>query len=224
MNIYESIVAIMNDDYAIAKDKKNQQQGFKYRGIDDVMNTFYPLLSKYKVFVVPEVVDRQREERDTKQGGHLIYSVLTIKYTFYAEDGSNVSAVVVGEGMDSGDKASNKAMAVGMKYALFQTFCIPTEEMEDPDATTPPPSTPKAPEKKEPEKPAAKPAPKTDEIKFTCAKCGHVLQPLTRKDGTQMSVREFAGWTEKELGQVYCLRCVNEHYPDSLAKLAEAQK
>ncbi len=40
--------------------------------------------------------------------------------------------------MDSGDKATNKAMAVAFKYACFQTFCIPTESlMDDPDATTP---------------------------------------------------------------------------------------
>lgn len=36
--------------------------------------------------------------------------------------------------MDSGDKATNKAMAIAFKYACFQVFCIPTEEMKDPDA------------------------------------------------------------------------------------------
>jgi hypothetical protein len=143
MNIYESITNIMQESIAIGKDKQNKQQGFKYRGIDDVMNTFYPLLSKHKVFVVPEVVEQIREERLSKQGGNLIYSILKIKYTFYAEDGSYVSAVVIGEGMDSADKASNKAMAVGMKYAMFQVFCIPTEEMPDSDSETPPPSIPK---------------------------------------------------------------------------------
>jgi ribosomal 50S subunit-associated protein YjgA (DUF615 family) len=35
--------------------------------------------------------------------------------------------------MDSGDKASNKAMAVGHKYALLQLFAIPTEEQKDPE-------------------------------------------------------------------------------------------
>jgi hypothetical protein len=67
----------------------------------------------------------------------LIYSICTIKYTFYAEDGSSVSATVIGEGMDSGDKATNKAMSIAFKYACFQVFCIPTEEMKDPDADTP---------------------------------------------------------------------------------------
>lgn len=142
MNIYQSISLIMQETPAIGKEKKNQQQGFKYRGIDDVMNVFAPLLAKYKVFIVPEVMEHSREERTTKNGGNLIYSIMRIKFKFYAEDGSFVEAVTIGEGMDSADKSSNKAMAIAMKYAMFQVFCIPTEEMIDPDKTTPPSSFP----------------------------------------------------------------------------------
>ena len=134
MKIYGAINGIMSEMGAIAKDKKNQQQGFMYRGVDQVMNTIQPLLIKYGVFVVPEVLDHIREERTTRNGVSLIYSVCRIKYTFFAEDGSNVTAVTVGEGMDSGDKASNKVLAIAFKYACFQVFCIPTEEIKDPDS------------------------------------------------------------------------------------------
>jgi len=133
-NIYETISAVMTEIGAIGKNDKNSQQGFMYRGIDAVMNAINPALVKYHLFVVPEVLEQTREERQTSRGGNLIYSVCKIKYTFYAEDGSSISAVVVGEGMDSGDKATNKAMSVAFKYACFQVFCIPTEEMVDPDA------------------------------------------------------------------------------------------
>ncbi|MDR1328873.1 MAG: ERF family protein [Oscillospiraceae bacterium] len=141
--IYPAIAAIISDIGAVGKNQKNQQQNFKYRGIDDIMNALQPLLSKHKVFSVPQILDQKREERQSKNGSVLIYSICTIKYTFYAEDGSFVEAVVIGEGMDSGDKATNKAMSIAFKYACFQVFCIPTEEMPDPDAETPPPSTPK---------------------------------------------------------------------------------
>lgn len=134
MNIFQSITKIMEEVPAIGKNKKNTQQGFMFRGIDDVMNTFQPLLSKYKVFIVPQVLEQIREERQTSKGGTLLYSICKVKYTFYAEDVSSVDAIVVGEGMDSGDKATNKAMAIAMKYAMFQVFCIPTEEMKDPDS------------------------------------------------------------------------------------------
>lgn len=140
MNIYQSITKILEEVPAIGKNKKNTTQGFMFRGIDDVMNTFQPLLAKHKVFMVPQILEQTREERQTSKGGTLIYSICKIKYIFYAEDGSSIEAIVVGEGMDSGDKATNKAMAIAMKYAMFQVFCIPTEEMRDPDGETPPAS------------------------------------------------------------------------------------
>lgn len=143
MNIYESITKIIADCPAIAKDSRNTQgNGYMYRGIDAVMNVFQPLLAKHKIFVVPQVLDTIREERVTSKGANLIYSILRVKYTFFAEDGSFVEAVVQGEGMDSGDKASNKAMSAAFKYAMFQVFCIPTEEMKDSDAETPEESRP----------------------------------------------------------------------------------
>lgn len=140
--IYGAICKIIEEMNPISKDKKNQQQGFAYRGIDDVMNTLKPLLAKHKVFVTPEIMEQRREERQTSKGGNLIYSICTMKYTFYTDDGSHVSAVVIGEGMDSGDKATNKAMSIAFKYACFQVFCIPTDEMKDPDAEIPDESKP----------------------------------------------------------------------------------
>lgn len=143
--IYEKMTAAMADIGAVSKSQTNQQQHFRYRGIDDAMNALYPILAKHGLFLVPEVLDQKREERTTKSGGNLIYSILKVRYTMYAADGSSVSAVVIGEGMDSADKSSNKAIAAAMKYAIFQMFCIPTEDMrnDDPDKVTPPDSTPK---------------------------------------------------------------------------------
>ena len=144
MNIYQSITKIMEEVPSIGKPQRNKTQGFMYRGIDDVMNALQPLLAKNKVFIVPEILEQMREERTTSKGGNLIYSICKIKYKFYAEDGSSVEAITIGEGMDSGDKATNKAMAIAMKYALFQVFCIPTDEMKDPDSETPEQSTKKS--------------------------------------------------------------------------------
>ena len=143
MNIFESINKVMDEIGAIGKNTKNAQQGFMYRGIDAVMNALNPALVKYNVFVVPEVLEQKREERLSSKNATLLYSIIKVKYTFYAEDGSSVSAVVIGEGMDSGDKATNKAMSIAFKYACFQVFCIPTEEMakDDPDAYSPEEST-----------------------------------------------------------------------------------
>lgn len=135
IKIYEAISNVMNDVGAITKNKRTQQgDKYLYRGIDDVMNALNPAMSKNKIFVVPKIVDIKREGRETKSGGNLTLSILTIEFTFYAVDGSSVTAVIIGEAFDSGDKSINKAMSVAYKYACFQVFCIPTEEMQDPDA------------------------------------------------------------------------------------------
>ena len=141
-NIFETINAVMEEIGAVGKNSRNEKQKYMYRGVDDVMNALNPAFTKHKLFMVPEVVSQKREERQTANEKNLIYSVLSVKYTFYAEDGSSIYTIVPGEGMDSGDKASNKAMSSAFKYACFQVFCIATEEMKDPDAETPPPSTP----------------------------------------------------------------------------------
>jgi hypothetical protein len=143
MRIFEAMAEVMRDVDAIGKNQKNQQQGFKFRGIDDVYNAVHPILAKHGVFTVPTVLAERTEERQTRNGGNLIYRILTLKYTFFAADGSSVEAVVIGEGMDSGDKAANKGMAIAHKYALLQTLCIPTEDMIDPDSQVPEQSVPK---------------------------------------------------------------------------------
>jgi ERF superfamily len=135
--IYKAIPKIMEEIGAIGKGRKNVQQNYAFRGIDDIYNAAQSALIKEGVFCVPEVLDMRREQLPSKSGGTLLYTVLTIKYTFFADDGSSVSTVVTGEGMDSGDKSCNKAMSGGQKYAFFQVFCIPTEEPKDSENETP---------------------------------------------------------------------------------------
>lgn len=161
--IYKKINEVMVDVNAISKDRRNQQQGFQFRGIDDVMNELHSSLSKCGVFVLPEVLEESRTTGKSRSGGDMFHTRLKISFGFYAEDGSHVDAVVIGEAMDSGDKASNKAMSVGLKYALLQVFCIPTEDEKDPDAQSPEPQAgrmkteTKAPAKKAPAKLAFEP-------------------------------------------------------------------
>ncbi len=135
--IYALIPLIMRDIGAIEKGRKNQQQGYQFRGIDDMYVAIQPSLIKHGVFVCPSVTDQKREDRQTKNGGTLIYTILTVKHTFYAPDGSSVEVVTVGEAMDSGDKSANKAMSAAMKYALIEVFSIPTEGDNDTENHSP---------------------------------------------------------------------------------------
>ena len=200
MNIFETITAVMNEIGAVGKNSKNQQQGFMFRGIDAVMNALNPAMKKYGLFVVPEILEQTREERTTSKGGLLIYSICRIKYTFYAQDGSSISAVVIGEGMDSGDKATNKAMSIAFKYACFQVFCIPTEEMVDPDAEVHEPA-PK-------ETPTQTDMKKTEKVLIDEAKV-QALMKKCEKDKVsptviydKCKVNSFAELTEKQLSWI----------------------
>lgn len=135
--IYQKMAAILKETKAITKSEKNQQQGFKFRGIDNVMNELHDIFAKNDVFVLQEVISFETNDRPTKSGGVNTFTRATIKFRYMTTDGSFVETVNVGEAMDSGDKGMNKAMSIALKYSLLQMFLIPTEEQKDPDATTP---------------------------------------------------------------------------------------
>ena len=137
MNIYQAMAKIMRSVEAIKKEKTNTQgSGFKYRGIDDVMNSLHDSFAEASVFITIEVMERLERDRPSKSGGVNIYVTQKIKFTFHAPDGSSVYSVINGTAMDSGDKADNKSLSIGLKYALLQSFLIPTEDMAEADAHT----------------------------------------------------------------------------------------
>lgn len=129
--IYAKMAAIMADIDPIAKSKTNTQQNYKFRGIDEIYQGVQQVMARHGVFSIPQVIEDRSETHTSKSGSVLIYRILKINYPFYAEDGSSVVVTVIGEGMDSGDKASNKAMSSAEKYALLQAFKIPTAEPKD---------------------------------------------------------------------------------------------
>lgn len=135
--IYGKMVSILKETKAISKSEKNQQQGFKFRGIDNVMNELHEIFSKNEVFILQEVQGFTTENRITKSGGTNTFTRATIKFKYVTTDGSFVETTNVGEAMDSGDKGMNKAMSIALKYSLLQMFLIPTEEQKDSDSTTP---------------------------------------------------------------------------------------
>jgi hypothetical protein len=139
MTVYECIVAVSAEIAltGISKDRKNEQQGYKFRGIDDVYNALAPIIAKHKLVILPRIMSRLVTERVTKTGAALFNVVVEAEFDFVsAADGSKHVVRTYGEAMDSADKATNKAMSAAYKYAAFQTFCIPTEGDNDADATT----------------------------------------------------------------------------------------
>lgn len=134
--IHTALIAVMQKIEAIGKDQRNQQQGFAFRGIDQIYNELHNILSDQGIVTLPQAGTIHTEERINAKGTALRFVQVHMTYTFMADDGSNISCSTYGEGMDSGDKATTKAMAIAHKYALLQTFLIPTQEQKDPDFET----------------------------------------------------------------------------------------
>jgi hypothetical protein len=140
MKVYQAIAEVAAELAArgISKDSRNQAQGFNFRGIDAVYNALAPLLAKHKLCILPRCISRECVERTNSKGNALFYVTVQAEFDLVsAEDGSKHTVSTFGEAMDSGDKATNKAMSAAYKYAAFQAFCIPTEETSvDSDAET----------------------------------------------------------------------------------------
>lgn len=129
--VYKAISLVAKDlaEQGISKDRRNAQQGFNFRGIDQVYNALAPALVRNGLLILPRITERTVTERTTQKGGVLFYVVVKAEFDFVStEDGSVHIVTTYGEAMDSGDKATNKAMSIAYKYAAFQAFCIPTEE------------------------------------------------------------------------------------------------
>ncbi|EOV0792125.1 ERF family protein [Yersinia enterocolitica] len=137
--VYKAISAVAGElsEQGIKKEKKQGSQvTYAFRGIDAVYNALAPALVKHGLLILPRCTERTSCERVSKSGGALFYITVRAEFDFVSvEDGSIHTVVTFGEAMDSGDKATNKAMSIAYKYAAFQAFCIPTEETAaDPDA------------------------------------------------------------------------------------------
>lgn len=137
--VYAAICAVTADlgKVGISKERKNQQQGYNFRGIDDVYGALSPLLAKHNLCILPRVLNREQVERTSAKGGALFYTTLTVEFDIvHALDGSSHTVRTIGEAMDSADKSSNKAQSAAYKYMAMEVFCIPTEGDNDADSTT----------------------------------------------------------------------------------------
>lgn len=130
-SVFSALSAVMAAVGHVGKNRMNNQGGgYKYRGIDDVMAAVQPIMAEHGLVCVPRVVEREREHITTNKGSGMVSVRLLVEHTFYGPDGSYVVCTTLGEAFDSGDKASNKAMAVALKYALTETLMIPTYEAD----------------------------------------------------------------------------------------------
>lgn len=139
----ESMSAVMEQVRGLAKRDRNSQQGFNFRGIDAVMNAVGPALREVGAVITPRVLTIEQNRGQSRNGGTLTSTRVTVEYTWHGPDGSTITGAAPGEAFDSGDKGTAKAMSVAYRTFLLQALTLPTDE-PDPDAHTydAPPRTP----------------------------------------------------------------------------------
>ena len=138
IQVYAAINAVQNAlKPGIPKDQKNAMQGYNFRGIDDIYNVVGPLLPEHGLLIIPKMKSRVCEEHKNAKGNTLFRVTVEADYHFVSKvDGSREIVTMYGEAMDSGDKATNKAMSAAYKYACIQTFSIPVRGEPDADSET----------------------------------------------------------------------------------------
>jgi hypothetical protein len=137
LTVHEAWAQILAELPAIPRTRRNEQQGFLFRGIDDVLDQLNPLLGKYGVHVVPVRQVAEREDRPTARGTVLHTVHLTVDWRVYGRQGDFFEAQTMGEGTDSGDKATSKAQTMAFKYLLWPSLAVAENETTDADATSP---------------------------------------------------------------------------------------
>ena len=137
--IFKALSAVQSDlsKVGIAKNQKNSHQGYKFRGIDDVLNTLAPIIAEHGVLIIPNVLSKDIKTTATKNGGVASHVILEVGFVLYDSEGDSICHTAYGEALDTSDKAVNKAMTAAYKYFLFQAFCIPIEGLEDADSQQP---------------------------------------------------------------------------------------
>ncbi len=206
--IYSLIPKVSAAIGAIPKSQLNAGQGFKFRGIDQFLNAAHKAFNEAGIFTTAEVEDLAREERPSKSGGVMLTTLLRVRYTFYAPDGSSVATVTQGEGMDNGDKATAKAMSVSAKYAYAFTFNVPTEDIVDGDADDPGAHVAAPAPKAAPANPAPKPAAKAPAAK--------VAEPYSNSAAPSFDAADILTWDgtiPSKFDNGWCKLCGKRHIP-----------
>lgn len=137
--VLKALCAVQSDlaQAGISKADTNTFDNYKFRGIDAVLNALAPILSKHGVIIMPSVTSSETRSVTTSQGKPQQHAKVTVEYTLYDAEGDSIKHQFVGEGMDRGDKAINKACTAAYKYFLFEAFCIPVEGTPDADSESP---------------------------------------------------------------------------------------
>ena len=148
MNIYEKMSAITAEIGVVEKNlnvKVNSNSSYKAVSERDVLDAVKPIEQKYRVYSYPanrKIVDRDVLTKETEYNGTItrtntLFMRVETVYRFANIDKPDefIETTVYGDGLDTGDKASGKAMTYADKYALMKAYKLSTGDDPDKEAS-----------------------------------------------------------------------------------------
>jgi len=128
-----AVAQVMGEFRGVEKSGVNTFHKYKYASDADLLWTLKPLLAKHGLafFLVDWQLVSQSEIK-TRNGAVERLVDLNVRYRLAHKSGQWVTICAPGSGQDPGDKAHYKAMTGALKYALRQSFAVPTGD--DPEA------------------------------------------------------------------------------------------
>lgn len=139
MSVWEKVHAV-SAEVGVVQMTLNVDTGksiYKAISINDVVDSLLPLLTKYRLIVVPlqkEIIEQAQITTTTKYGDkQQFYVRVKAEYEVINIDKPNerIKTCGYGDGIDSGDKATGKANTYARKYALIDLFNL--SKGDDPD-------------------------------------------------------------------------------------------
>jgi hypothetical protein len=139
-NVHQAMAEAMRRTRPVGKWGRNSDQGYAFRSIDHFMTSLSPAMAEAGIHIAPRVITRDKRIEDRfdrsnppKKVGRWVYVDLEVEFTFYGPAGDSFTVTCWGEGSDTSDKSTNKAMTGAFKYAIMQAFMVPTADLQDSD-------------------------------------------------------------------------------------------
>lgn len=145
-SLIKKLASVMGLIERVPKRGRNQTHAYDYATEADIVGEVRKAMASQALLMVPTVVGVKWDAKTTKSGAEMKICTLRVRFTLFdGESGESLSFEVFGQGEDTGDKSTYKAMTGATKYALLKLFLIPTGDDPENDGTNGKPQPPPPP-------------------------------------------------------------------------------
>ena len=181
MNIYEKMSAIMQDVQYLTKDDQVKFGTTSYKALSEekVTGIMRAELIKHKLVIYPI-------QQSASRIGQITHVDVMYRLVNVENPEEYIDIASCGDGADSQDKGSGKAMTYAFKYMWLRAFALPTGE--DPDKISS--------------------AELDEKLKYVCADCGIPISNTKTRSGEIWEADKIAAYAEQRHDRVLCPDCI----------------